>query len=175
MSKSVKVIDHGWNRIEREFRTFEKSELVVGVLDSEVAYYAAVNEFGTEKTDHIPARPFMRNTFEDKSKEINELYYEEAWAVIDGKSTASRALNRIGLHIQGLIQKTIRSGVDPANADSTKEQKGHSKTLIGGSRSAVRDEGGKKTRYNRGKKKGQTKFKYQSGGRLMKSISYEIR
>ena len=65
--------------------------------------------------------------------------------------SAYNEVTRMGLHVQGLIQKTIRSGVGPGNAPSTIRQKGHAKTLIGGS------------------------IKGDAGSRLMGSISFEIR
>ena len=165
---STTVIDRGWIQTERELNKFMKSEVMIGVLDSEVAVYAAANEFGT---DRIPSRPFMRLTVSENEPDIIRRMQGLANDVVFGKSTAVQALDKIGIHIQGLIQKTIRSGVGPPNAPSTIEQKGHAETLRGGTRRLSRTKKGKASRNRAGEKK----YKYTGGGALMKSISFEIR
>lgn len=144
---STQLVDRGWNNIKKELQRMQKMELVVGVLDSEVATYGAYNEFGTT---HIPPRPFIRGTMENEGKDIAKLVKAVKNAVLSGGS-AYNEVTRMGLHVQGLIQKTIRSGVGPGNAPSTIRQKGHARTLVGG------------------------KVNGEAGGTLMDIINYEIR
>lgn len=165
MSTTVK--DHGWNNIKKELRRLNRMELVVGVLDSEVAAYGAYNEFGT---DDIPERSFIRSTVSENADKILNRIKRINNAVMSGKK-ALPEVERLGLHLQGLIQKTIRSGVGPPNAPSTIRQKGHSETLRGGSRRLARTKKGRISRTRAGDKK----YKTTGGGRLMKSISFEIR
>lgn len=144
---STQIVDRGWNQIKKEIARLKSMELVVGVLDAEVATYGAYNEFGTT---HIPARPFMRNTMTESGADIASRVKRAGERVLAGGS-AYDEVTAIGLHVQGLIQKMIRSGIGPANARSTIRQKGHSQTLRGGKKNGL------------------------AGGRLMKSISFEIR
>ena len=167
---STKVIDRGWKKIKAEMKKFRQSDLVVGVLDSEVASYAVYNEFGAPKAN-IPERSFLRSTTADHADDIASKIDESLNKVIFGSMSATAALDRVGLHIQGLIQKTIKSGVGPENKPSTIRQKGHSKTLIGGHKEMLKRKDGTARRTKGGVKK----FKITGGGDLMKSISFEIR
>lgn len=168
MTTTVK--DHGWDKIEKQLKKFYKSELVVGVLDAEVAEYATHNEFGAPKAN-VPERSFIRSTMAEKALDIQKKIQRSVDLVMSGKMEALPAIDRIGLHVQGLIQKTIRSGVGPENAPSTVLQKGHGETLRGGTRRLARTKKGRVSRTRAGEKK----YKYTGGGRLMKSISFEIR
>lgn len=122
---STKIVDHGWKKIKREMKVLKSSELVVGVLDAGIAEYAAYNEFGTSK---MPSRSFIRSTLENDEASINKAIKSSFEQVLNGGSAYS-LITKAGLHIQGLIQKTIRSGVGPVNSPATIKKKGHGKTL----------------------------------------------
>lgn len=132
---STKVIDHGWNRIERELKKLVNMELKVGVIGKEdLAAIAMFNEFGTRYNDedgsyHIPPRPFMRLTFENKGDELKSRTARGYANILSG-STAKREANRIGAWYKGEVQRSIRSNIQPKNADSTIARKKSSKTLI---------------------------------------------
>lgn len=146
---STEQKDHGWLAIKRELARLNKMELVVGVLDSSVAEYAVHNEFGAPKAN-VPERSFIRSTMAEHKKDITKNVSKIRDSVMSGKNAYSN-VEKLGLHIQGLIQKTIRSGVEPENKKATKARKGHDRTLVGGN------------------KKG------YAGGKLMGSITFAIR
>ena len=88
---------------------------------------AAENEFGTRT---IPARPFMRTSFDENRDRINNVIANEYDKIIDGESTVKRSLNLIGQFGTRLIQEKIRSIVSPPNSPRTIAAKGSSKPLI---------------------------------------------
>ncbi len=86
-----------------------------------VAEIAAVNEFGTEDGS-IPARPFVRSTFDEMREElIVDSRHLIVAVVLDGRMTATQALNILGLKLATAIRKKITTGtgVPPPNAPTT--------------------------------------------------------
>ena len=67
---------------------------------------AAENEFGTK---YIPARPFMRTSFDENRGLIQEFIDNEYEKVLGDASTVKRSLNAIGIFAVGLIQQKIRA------------------------------------------------------------------
>lgn len=135
---SVHVIDKGWKQIQKELKLIqgayvkvgfpsEKSKKHQGQSGVDVAAVAAFQEYGTE---HIPARPFMVQTFEKNRQEVKEFVEKEQAKIYDGKQTTEQSLNRLGNFYKGKIQKTIRNGEFAPNASGTIKQKGSSKPLI---------------------------------------------
>ena len=94
---------------------------------SEVAQIAVFNEFGTNT---IPSRPFFRNAIDGNREKIFEMANKFSDAAMIGKITVSQAFENIGLFMQSIIRKSIRSNIAPPNAKSTVRNKGSSKTLI---------------------------------------------
>ena len=90
---------------------------------------ATVNEFGSED-GRVPARPFMRNTWDNRQKELRAIQRKTLEQIATGRMTAEKALDVIGLWFANAIKKTITDGVAPANAPRTIEKKGSSKPLI---------------------------------------------
>ena len=88
---------------------------------------AADNEFGTRE---IPARPFMRTSFDENMQRINNFILSEYDDVLTGKSNTRRSLNRIGLLGVDLVQVKIRSITNPPNSPKTIALKRSSKPLI---------------------------------------------
>lgn len=106
-----------------------KAGVLEGATNSEtgtdVAMYAACNEFGTSR---IPSRPFMRNTFDENADRWADGL---AKAVLNGRP-ARQALQLTGMRMADDIVKTISDGVPPPNAPATVERK--TKEIVGGSR-----------------------------------------
>jgi HK97 gp10 family phage protein len=88
---------------------------------------AAQNEFGTDK---IPARPFMRTSFDENRNKLNVAIQTEYGKIVDGQSTVKKSLNAIGLLGIDLIQTKIRSIHYPPNSPRTIARKKSSKPLI---------------------------------------------
>lgn len=89
---------------------------------------AAWNEFGTE---HTPARPFMRQTYDNYAEEIVKRGQAEfKKELASGSPNAQRTLNVMGVCVKGYIQKEIVEGEFEPNASSTIAKKGSDKPLI---------------------------------------------
>lgn len=94
-----------------------------------IAGYAAVNEYGNDRT---PSRPFMRTAFDENVAKITQDMQRQFVAVTSGQSTARQALTVVGMKHAQRTQQTI-TGRDflPKLAQSTIEaKKGSTKTLV---------------------------------------------
>lgn len=92
-----------------------------------MAQIAFENEFGTK---NIPARSFMRTSFDENRDRISRIIATEYDKIIDGESTVRKSLNLIGLYGVDLIQTKIRSIHTPPNSPRTIAIKKSSKPLI---------------------------------------------
>lgn len=115
-----------------------------GKTDQDVINRAVWNEFGTSQTPHffkgrdgevhksgpIPERPFMRNAMRDHKDDYKTAMEAEAKAILSGKRSLNRTLNKLGLYATGHIQGEIEALKDPPNAPLTVELKGSSNPLI---------------------------------------------
>lgn len=128
----------------REFlvagKEFARKSIGVGVLGGDalqmhptanitVGEIAAIQEFGTSG-GHIPSRPFLRSTLANKELVLSTMA-RAARAVFAKKATVNQALNRAGQTLSDAVRNTLLQGVPPANAQATKDWKGHGDTLIG--------------------------------------------
>lgn len=127
MASNVIDRDFGLKRFVRELERARVSEVVVGILDGEIAEYGAYNEYGT---GDIPSRPFMRASFDENIGRINADIAQQYDLVATGKKTTYDALRRIGENHQDRVKRKIGSNMQPANAPSTIRQKKSSRTLI---------------------------------------------
>lgn len=91
-----------------------------------VAEVAAYNELGTSDT---PARPFMRNSFENHESELRAAC-ERVNQIIASGGSLEEALNQLGVVAKALIQEEIVDGEFEPNAASTIKKKGSDKPLI---------------------------------------------
>lgn len=91
------------------------------------AQIAAENEFGTR---YIPARPFMRTSFDENRQKIINAVSGEYNKIINGQSTVKKSLNLLGLLGVGLVQQKIRAIHYPPNSPRTVAIKKSSKPLI---------------------------------------------
>ena len=138
------VTVHGGTEWKKRLEKYRKApELHVGILNgatyqgegdagqagkkvAEVAYW---NEYGTFRNGkkHIPARPFFRNTIEEKKEEWVQAVASE---VKRGQSIEN-ALTAVGDNITADIVDTIKQGIEPALSETTlanRKKKGHTST-----------------------------------------------
>src|SRR5690606_33054238 len=80
----------------------------------------------------IPARSFMRSTFDEKEHELAAKARELLPEVVLGERQAYDALRELGEHLQEAVIERVRSGsgLEP-NDPLTVAVKGHSRPLIG--------------------------------------------
>ena len=130
--------DHGWKRVKGEMKAAQNSGVKVGILSDETETYddgadmllvAAANEFGTAD-GHIPARPFIRGSY-DQNRSGLARTAQRLWdQVLAGRLTTKRALGLLGEQHQGQVQEYMTALDTPANAPRTVARKGSSNPLI---------------------------------------------
>ena len=91
-----------------------------------LAEVAAYNEFGSSDT---PARPFMKQSFEDHEDELKAAC-ERVNATIASGGSVEQALNALGVTVKGLVQTEIVDGDFAENAPSTIKKKGSDRPLV---------------------------------------------
>ena len=116
-----------------------------------VAHVATWNEFGTE---HIPERPFMRQTVEKYGEAVLKQAERFIGDIAKEKMTADEALRKVGAMQVGLIKSEIATGDFEENAPETVRRKN-----------------------NRGKKKwkGTTATPLVDTGRMRQSVHYVVK
>lgn len=112
----------GYQRVQRPGRAADDD----GRPRADLVDIAVWNEFGTE---HIPSRPFMRDSVDKHKAAIEHMLTVQADALLEG-AEAREILSTIGLFQQDLIQTEIEQGSFAQNADSTIKKKGSDKPLI---------------------------------------------
>jgi hypothetical protein len=97
---------------------------------TDIAYYAAKNEFGSY-SENTPARLFLRSTLEGESKKY---IFDKAATILRKCAEENRgtkeSLEKIGLFAAGEVQKNITKGKWKENSDVTKAIKGSEKPLM---------------------------------------------
>lgn len=117
-----------------ELKKLEKLEVQVGYWRGEKAYddgaelvdIAAFNELGTST---IPARPFMKQSFENHESDLQGAC-DTVNALISNGSTAEQALVTLGDFCKALVQEEIVNGGFEPNAPSTIRKKKSERPLI---------------------------------------------
>ncbi|MCD8397538.1 MAG: hypothetical protein LUD12_10245 [Lachnospiraceae bacterium] len=94
--------------------------------EASLAEIAAYNELGTS---NIPARPFMKQSFENHQGELQKACDQVNTALANG-GTAGEALQPLGVYLKGLVQDEILEGGFKPNAASTIKKKGSATPLI---------------------------------------------
>lgn len=105
---------------------FQAGDAVYDETGADVTEIAAYNEFGTSS---MPARPFMRQSFENHEDELQKIC-DTANQTISNGGEAEDALNQIGVFCKGLVQQEIVDGGFEPNAESTVKKKGSAQPLI---------------------------------------------
>lgn len=143
--------DSGYDKFAATLESFKKKAVDVGIQsneDSQLLTIANVQEFGAEitvtpkmraffrgafkinlkKTTNmiiIPSRPFIRQTFSKREKELLKIGFALARAVIDDKLTVKQALENWGDQGVAFIRSEVADGNNFApNAPLTIRQKG---------------------------------------------------
>lgn len=88
---------------------------------------AVIHEFGTEK---IPERPFMRQAFDNRLNEIEDMSANLHARYLNGDLTEKQALAMLGEWFMGEIKEEIRKGSFTPLKPATVKAKGSSKPLI---------------------------------------------
>lgn len=108
---------------------FQEGEMHIdedGNEDISLAEVAAYNELGTSTS---PARPFMKQSFENHEKEL-QAACDEVNKVLSNGGTAESGLETLGTFLKGLVQEEIVEGGFEANKPSTVKKKGSAQPLI---------------------------------------------
>lgn len=128
--------DLGYRKIMRQLSELGSKSVVAGVLadagkekdGTDLVDVAFWNEFGTR---YIPPRPFVRIAADKSDNDIKQMQDALLTKIVAGQSTASQALNLIGVKIEGEIKKVIGDrGALAANAPGTVRAKGSDAPLI---------------------------------------------
>lgn len=137
MSLEVKDVDHGYKaRLKALLRLRAPAHIDVGLFASSgthdstgatVVEVGSYNEFGTED---IPSRSFIRAWYDEAEGKLRTDLSTLMRSVAAGKRTREQVLELLGQRMVGQVQERISAGIDPPNADSTKQQKGSSTPLI---------------------------------------------
>ena len=140
MAFRIRDNDHGYKELVKRVFAFGAPKITVGVHAKEgaeaheggpagvtLADVATWNEFGAGTT---PERSFIRAWFDENQPRIKEAIRRLLTQVIEGKISEDIALERLGLWMQGEIQKKIAAGIPPPNAARTIEKKGSDKPLV---------------------------------------------
>ncbi len=156
MSINIKDKLDGWNKIKEKLNTLRKTEItigvhkdagvkrevkkVLGVIERNISDYAWDNEFGGVIVDvennygqvrkiPVPARPFLRQTTDNKDywiKEIDKAYTN----IINNDADINREISKVGEQAVQDVKATIDSDMEPRNSLFVQEMKGHGHTLI---------------------------------------------
>lgn len=118
----------------KELEELAKLEVQVGFHEDAGAYddgmpvaaIAVLNEFGASQ---IPARPFMKQSFEAHEKELLKACEQVNKELANG-GTAESALKKLGVYAKGVVQDEIVNGGFAPNAPSTIAKKRSEQPLI---------------------------------------------
>lgn len=132
VSLTIQHRDLGAKKVAGKYKLIAKRRapvVMAGVLgkgNSDVALYAAVNEYGREDGS-IPARPFMRPAFQSRRVKGAMKSVQE---YLRDKTSLNQMLNGIGRASVAAIVANINAHPPPPNAPSTIARKGSSGTLV---------------------------------------------
>ncbi|WP_249961092.1 hypothetical protein [Histophilus somni] len=134
MSVSLTSTKNGLEQLIKQLEGLNAKDVYVGIPESKnsnvegagqfnLASLAAVLEFGNQ---HIPSRPFLRQTLAENQQKYTALFAEG----INNGEDYEALMQKIALIAQGDVQENIVKGDWVANAPSTIKRKGSSKPLI---------------------------------------------
>lgn len=137
--------DKKYLELRRQLKIADKASVDIGILGKDfpsdlaskggksgglnVAEYAIVNEFGSEKVG-IPERSFLRSTVDANRLKSRKRLRSLFNLITLGKMTVEKALGLFGVEIVGKVKKTITNLRSPPNAPSTVARKRSSNPLI---------------------------------------------
>lgn len=112
---SVVDRDLGWRDIKLQIRLAKRSYTKIGIQQEsnlgdrelgEMATIGAVHEFGSPRR-RVPARSFMRTSFDEQLNEINNLKRSLHSAVLQRRITVRQALAILGEFMTSKVKKKI--------------------------------------------------------------------
>lgn len=119
-----------WKKLYNLARKTQGKAVRVGVFDGRNSEIGLVHEFGAPSRN-IPARPFIRQTFQRKRAELAQLQAKLAQAIMMGRLDEARAMGMLGAWAAGAIKATItRDGEFAPLKPATIKRKGSDKPLI---------------------------------------------
>ena len=136
---TIKSVDHGYDKTVKTLKKLGKpTGVAIGILakdanrksssgETTLLKVGTWNELGT---DTIPARSFIRETFDMHRDEGMRRLTGLMRQVARGELDEEVALNRFGLWFQGVVQARMAESIPPPNAPSTIKKKGSDTTLI---------------------------------------------
>lgn len=134
---SIRDSDFGLKAISDQFKQQKKDYAAVGVFGSRAAEVDAdgatnldkafYNEYGTE---NIPARPFIRQTFEKSQGKLRSLANTLLGKIAVGEITKKQALDIMGDRFASMIRQAIENSEFEPNAPGTIAKKGSDKPLV---------------------------------------------
>ena len=145
MSKPVKDVDRGWNKLLARFKKHSTGKAVsIGVQGEEAqeehgeamtnVSLGTIHEFGSKDGAHPPARSHWRSTFDEKMQKYQKELDRIAKATYDpdsGEGTVEGDLLLLGEQYKADVIDKIRSGIPPILADFTlAHKKGETTPLI---------------------------------------------
>ena len=121
-------------RLKAALKELDKLEVAVGYQAGsgsdengvDICDIAAWNELGTSR---MPSRPFMRQSIDNHTGEINA-FLKGMEGELAGGADAQTILNEVGVFQKDMIQQEITNGSFTPNAPATIARKGSSHPLI---------------------------------------------
>jgi len=152
-NKVVKDKDHGFFDIINEIEKMSRSYVKIGVFadkrtkaqsqinsntgqkrekkaNESMVDIAFKNEFGTNGPPRIPARSFVRSTYDENLQRLIKIQNAEFDKIVAGKTTVYKSLSAQGIWMQNKIQTKITTLKTPPNSPRTIAIKGSSNPLI---------------------------------------------
>ena len=130
MSSSANGDTTVWRKIYQTVRQADGAAVQVGVFDGRNAEIGLIHEYGAPAAG-IPARSFLRQTFENRRGELVALQAKLAQLLIAGKITEYKAMGLLGAWAVGAIKATItRDGTFAPLKPATIKRKKSDKPLI---------------------------------------------
>lgn len=131
--------DRGWKRIMKRMRGLDDSAVRIGFFGQEdvgedgitVVELAAIHEYGAPSAG-IPERSFLRRTFREAKKELNEFCLKLWKRIQAGELDEERALKLLGEWGAAMVKKRVTAGehIPPPLQQATIDAKGSDRPLV---------------------------------------------
>jgi hypothetical protein len=142
MASKVLDLDKGWKALRRALEPLASGNVYVkvGVMGEKGesphgdkltnVELAMIHEFGT-RDGHIPARAWIRGTFDANKAEYIDVLRKLLGQVYGGKTTLKKALGLVGARMAADIKRRVKGGeISPPDELSTVTAKGSNTVLI---------------------------------------------
>jgi len=127
---TVAVVDNRatWDRIKAAILRMPTVD--VGVLDPDVAVYAAVHEYGSSD-GNTPARRWLTKGIEDNGMAVQSAMAATASAILGQRTSKAKAVDNLGADVADIVRAHVNSGnFPPALKTETVRRKGHAKQMV---------------------------------------------